>query len=78
MSFGRPEEKETKDLEELFPEYEEQIVQNGRVVPPKSEIWSRIRTKHSIEKTNKAIYTAALRWLPKTQKPAESESENQA
>lgn len=77
MSFGRPEEKETKDLEALFTEFEEQIVQDGRVIPPRSEIWSHIRTKYSIDKKNKAIYTAATRWLKKTQKPAECEIENQ-
>lgn len=77
MPPGRPIGHNTSDLKKLFEKYEEKIVKDGRIVSPKSEIWSHICQTHSINKKSKAIYTAALRWLSKTRKDAESESENQ-
>lgn len=76
MSRGRPENKDKIDLEELFAKYEEKIVENGRIVFPQSEVWSFIRTTHSIDKKEKTIYTAAQRWLKQTQKQADCEQEN--
>lgn len=73
MSRGRPQNKDKNDLERIFEKYEKEIVKDGEIIYPKSEIWSAIRTNNLIEKKEKAIYVAARRWLKQMQKAADNE-----
>lgn len=75
MHSGRREDHTTKILDSLFRQYEEQIIENDKVAVPKNGIWSFIRTKHSIKKTDKAIYNAAKRWKSKREQPVASDNE---
>lgn len=62
---GRPKSKFASELETLFEEYEEDIFSNGKLLPPSNAIWRDLRDKCSMEKTEKSIYTAALKWYKK-------------
>lgn len=62
MSRGRPKSKSSDLLIEKFELFRDDIIQNEKVVPPSSEIWKNFGLK---DITNKAIYSAALRWFDK-------------
>lgn len=66
MSVGRPKDKETHELENLLKIHSDQFVSDGRILPPKNAIWTVLRDKCSVKKTEKAIYTAALKWYRNT------------
>lgn len=58
---GRKGATSREDLHSIFSSFEDDIIENGRVVVPASEIW--IKINKSLSNTNpKAIYSAALRW----------------
>lgn len=56
MSVGRPKNKETDELENLFKIHLSQFFSDGKLPTPKNEIWSVLRDKFSVKKqTNQFI-----------------------
>lgn len=76
MPPGRPKSGAASALEDLFKTHVDQFVSNGNVLPPTDKIWSVLRGKCSEKKTEKAIYTAALRWYKKTSEVPESQNDS--
>lgn len=76
MSVGRPKNKETDELENLFKIHLSQFFSDGKLPTPKNEIWSVLRDKFSVKKTNKSIYTAASRWFQNLSEDKENENIN--
>lgn len=63
MSLGRPKAEATIELENLFETNIDLLTDSdGKLLPPLDEIWSILNNKCSVKKTNKAVYTAALKW----------------
>lgn len=75
MSVGRPKDKLTYELEGLFKIHIDKFVVNGKLLPPKNEIWSFLRDKLSVKKQEKVIYTAALKWYQNQNKAAENKDD---
>lgn len=63
MSVGRPKDKSSVELDNLFQSYSVQFIRNGKLLPPKDQIWTVISEDLSVKKSSKAIYTAAGKWL---------------
>lgn len=79
--MGRPLLHKTLALQRLFELYNSELVVDGKVVSPKSQIWKEICRKISEtfpKTTEKAVYTAALKWwnAVKTQSVSQSSFEN--
>lgn len=60
--MGRPTHSKTAEFHKLFAANEKQIVTNNKVVPPKSVIWQELIKSLTDKVSEKALYTAALRW----------------
>lgn len=58
--MGRPISTTTKELQKIFVAKERQIVENNKIVPPKSTVWAEI--SKNVSMSEKAVYTAALKW----------------
>lgn len=66
----RPKGEEAHQLEKLFEFHLNEIVSDGKVVAPSSAVWSSLRSKlknfeKCIDKSEKVIYTSALKWYKK-------------
>lgn len=73
--MGRPIAVKTKLLHTFFAVNERLIVENNKVVPPKSATWSNLYKdlpKNIVISTEKALYTAALKWWTKRQNSSET------
>lgn len=62
MGAGRPKSVDTDVLHDLFESYSGSIISENKVLPATNGIWKFIQNHHNVEKTTKAIYTAALKW----------------
>lgn len=79
---GRTKSEETIQIEKLFGFHLNQIVEDGKVLEPSNEIWSFLRNtlanlENPIKKTEKVIYTAALKWFNSSNKATKDESGNE-
>lgn len=69
MSSGRPKTESALELENILKNHEDQFVNDGKVVKPTNPIWAILYAKCSEKKkSDKANYTAALKWYDKTNK----------
>lgn len=75
MSVGRPKDKITYELENLFKIHIDDIVENGKLLPPKDKIWTIFRDKLSVKKEEKVIYTAASKWYHKIKTATEQKDD---
>lgn len=66
MPAGRPKSKATVSLEKIFSIHVGEFTKDGKVLPPKHEIWCDLRGRYSEAKSAKTIYTAALKWYQTT------------
>lgn len=63
--MGRPKSDHSVYLQELFIFRQNEIFSNGQIVPPSHKVWTLLKndlTRKSYTITEKAIYSAALRW----------------
>lgn len=65
---GRPKQNATLDLENFFIKHEEEFVIDGKILPPSHNYWTSFRVENKVKKTEKVIYTAALKWYTKLTK----------
>lgn len=59
--MGRPKAVKTVGLHKCFELNEEEIIADGKILPPKSNIWKELCKKFP-PMTSKSVYTAALKW----------------
>lgn len=76
MPPGRPKSEAASELEDIFKIHVDKFVSDGDVLPPTDKIWSVLRDKCSHKKTDKAIYTAALRWYKETSEASENQNDS--
>lgn len=75
---GRPKAKATFDLENKSEiDKDTFLSSDGKLLPPKHETWATFRTKHNVNKSEKAIYTAAAKWLKEKKNPIIAEENNE-
>lgn len=56
-----------EQLTKLFEQYEEDIVNAGKILRPTDPFWKEFKKQYKINSTEKAIYTDAIKWFKKSE-----------